>query len=134
MTVVYFLNHLITVNYLNVVMKEEVMKSTYILNYLILNDMKTVSEAAKEYAEKAVPQFETPESVILTKAYNIGFAAGVEFAQQWHSVDDELPRSSGLVVIKDEYNIINSAFYEDGRFIGAFSTVKYWRPIEFLIK
>ena len=118
--------------------------------------MKTVSEAAKEYAEKAVPQFETPESVILTKAYKIGFEAGVEFAQQWYSVDDGFPENFGYgnkdVFIKilfddkigtEEQIHINKRIFTHR--IGWLWNLSYfekewktkiiaWRPIEILIK
>jgi len=40
-----------------------------------------IEKAAKEYAEKGVPQFDNAECKILTKAYKIGFVAGAEFRQ-----------------------------------------------------
>jgi len=39
---------------------------------------QTMQKKANEYATAAVPQFETAESKILTKAYRIGFEAGFE--------------------------------------------------------
>jgi hypothetical protein len=49
--------------------------------------MKTIKEAAKEYAyrtDKALAEFVSED-----------FIAGVEFAQRWISVEEELPPCSG---------------------------------------
>jgi len=41
-----------------------------------------IEKASDVYAKKSVPQFENPESMILTKAYKIGFIAGAECRQE----------------------------------------------------
>lgn len=59
--------------------------------------MKTIEEAAKEYAElQANPIFRNLEVSIAEKAFN----AGVEFAQRWIPVDEELPRIGEKVITK----------------------------------
>ena len=94
--------------------------------------MKKIEEVAKEFSEKSV------------WACPISFKAGVEFAQRWISVEDELPNAdeeanglSKVVIAKCEdladevsayYNIINKDWrtYPTGLII----RVTHWRPIE----
>jgi hypothetical protein len=97
--------------------------------------MKKIEQAAKEFSEKAVPQFETPESIILTKAYRIGFTAGVEFAQQWHDVNEELPEIGYIVLLKSKTNGISTGYFSNGKFEIDFNEmvnkdITHWREIE----
>ena len=60
--------------------------------------MKTVEEAAREYVivlseDNLFGKLKEPKGAG-TELLN-AFKAGVEFAQQWKSVDDELPHSDG---------------------------------------
>ena len=67
--------------------------------------MKTIEDLAKEYSEKT------------NKAYSEiidDFKAGVEFAQRWISVKDELPENKKLCLVKIKTNnqeSIEVAFY-----------------------
>ena len=105
--------------------------------------MKSIEEAAREYAVHMVGSDSSYEQNDLEE----GFKAGVEFAQQWISVDDELPPCS------DE-DILIKGIDSDGRenmpdigymhssndnkpskenFIslsGEITEVTHWRPIE----
>lgn len=50
--------------------------------------MKTIKQAAKEFAESEI--METYDSII-EELKRISFIHGAKFAQQWISVEDELP-------------------------------------------
>ena len=83
--------------------------------------MLKINEAAKEFSEKSV------------WACPISFKAGVEFAQRWISVEDELPET-----IDDEKMFLRHPILIkniDGAFqvLNTFSnigTYTHWRPIE----
>ena len=100
--------------------------------------MKKIEEAAHEYFRKAQLGFENPGS-------ESGFIAGVEFAQRWISVEDELPEVknhgfSDLVLTKNSYGNIMLERYdlESKQFNGIrYGCIKnndgqvtHWRPIE----
>jgi hypothetical protein len=59
--------------------------------------MKTIEEAAAEYAEKELNglQYLTAEDA---------FKAGVEFAQRWIPVEEEYPPIGKLVQVKGNYS------------------------------
>ena len=80
--------------------------------------MKKINEAAKEFSEKSV------------WACPISFKAGVEFAQRWISVEDELPEESDFVLVKTGSGCITTAYFhqEDSYFTSGIIT--HWRPIE----
>ena len=83
--------------------------------------MKTIEEVAKEFSEKSV------------WACPISFKAGVEFAQRWISVEDELPETIDDEKIFLRYPILVKNI--DGAFqaLNTFSnigTYTHWRPIE----
>ena len=71
-----------------------------------------------------------------------GFKAGVEFAQRWISVEDELPEEQGyyLVIAPHSFpkncNIVVAEFYEDNKTFYSESSdspitdATHWRPIE----
>ena len=95
--------------------------------------MKTIELVSKEFSEKAV------------WACPISFKAGVEFAQRWISVEDELPEVknhgfSDLVLTKNSYDNIMLERYdsESKQFNGIrYDCIKnndgqvtHWRPIE----
>lgn len=58
--------------------------------------MKTVKEAAREYAENRPYLSNEPEKI---KYYN-SFQAGVAFAQRWIPVEEELPEKQVLILVK----------------------------------
>ena len=95
--------------------------------------MKKIEEVAKEFSEKSV------------WACPISFKAGVEFAQRWISVEEELPEVknhgfSDLVLTKNSYDNIMLERYdsESKKFNGIRydcinnndGQVTHWRPIE----
>ena len=86
--------------------------------------MKTIKEAAHEYFRKAQLGLENPGS-------ESGFIAGVEFAQRWISVEDELPSIGDHILIKlkrDKLKIWR-IFNEDDRILVS-NYATHWRPIE----
>ena len=92
--------------------------------------MKTIEEAAKEISDKFKNSgriYSNPESAIRD-----GFKAGVEFAQRWISVEEELPQQGDKILVKDQFEnieigvkLIYKYFYTE-----KIGNVKYWRPIE----
>lgn len=104
--------------------------------------MKTIEEAAKKYSLNEWHSDITPSSIFEQSEKD--FKSGVEFAQRWIPVDEELPEKkdhnfSDLVLTKNsfnnilierydfEYNHFNAVRYDavkkgDGQ-------VSHWRPI-----
>ena len=92
--------------------------------------MKKIEEVSKEFSEKSV------------WACPISFKAGVEFAQRWISVEDELPEEQGyyLVIAPHSFpkncNVVVAEFYEDNKTFYSESSdspitdATHWRPIE----
>ena len=98
--------------------------------------MKTIEEVTKEFSEKSV------------WACPISFKAGVEFAQRWISVEDELPEEGVSVLIKNDFGCIGIEILENGIWrmctvekiagllnlkeyeLEKFATPTHWRPIE----
>ena len=81
--------------------------------------METIEEVSKEFSEKSV------------WACPISFKAGVEFAQRWISVEDELPSIGDHILIKlkrDKLKIWR-IFNEDDRILVS-NYATHWRPIE----
>ena len=97
--------------------------------------MKKIKEAAHEYFRKAQLGLENPGS-------ESGFIAGVEFAQRWISVEEELPEEQGyyLVIAPHSFpkncNVVVAEFYEDNKTFYSESSdspitdATHWRPIE----
>lgn len=72
----------------------------------------------------------------IKEALENGFKAGVEFAQQWISVEDELPEDNKLVIFKDNVDTIflrhidNRYWYEKREYCDQdVDYVTHWRPI-----
>jgi len=92
--------------------------------------MKTIEEAAIEYAEK---NKKTRLSNHITKT---DFKAGVEFAQRWIPVEEELPEDGGIVLVRSTNpKKPSTAFFTKGifrcDFVGiSHQQVTHWRPIE----
>ena len=98
--------------------------------------MKKIEEVAKEFSEKSV------------WACPISFKAGVEFAQRWISVEDELPKEGISVLIKNDFGYFGINVLENGvwrmctveKIAGLLNLKEYelenfakpthWRPIE----
>ena len=84
--------------------------------------MKTIELVSKEFSEKSV------------WACPISFKAGVEFAQRWISVEDELPEIGDEIIVKlkehtlKKYQAWSIECRRDIEIIPVFAT--HWRPIE----
>ena len=59
--------------------------------------MKTIKKAANEYFRKA-------QLHLAPAGSEYGFVAGVEYAQRWISIDEELPPVSQQVIVKLKNN------------------------------
>ena len=99
--------------------------------------MKTILEEAKEnceYNQDSLRQYD--------KYFIEAFKDGVEFAQRWISVEDELPEEQGyyLVIAPHSFpkncNVVVAEFYEDNKTFYSESSdspiedATHWRPIE----
>jgi len=102
--------------------------------------MKTIEEAAVDYAQKVYPQINGEHEVdidgaIISNSAN-SFIAGIEFAQQWISVKDELPEKHKDCIVKvaNFDNIILFGYQYKGKWYQYYDdselNVTHWRPIE----
>ena len=66
--------------------------------------MKTIKEGLNEAYEKAGQN----------SYFGNGFKAGVEFAQRWISVKDELPQEGISVLIKNDFGFFGINILENG--------------------
>ena len=87
--------------------------------------MKTIEEAAKEYAKDKYLYI--PDMVFQCENH---FEAGVEFAQRWIPVEEELPEKLVQVIVKLANGWHTTTWItENGDF--AFNVKPtHWRPIE----
>lgn len=108
--------------------------------------MKTIEEAAQEYADEhafRVPCDESNEfydKIDFGSSYE-GFGAGVEFAQRWISVEEELPNEKNgyfdkQVLVKrfsdfDRTEIKYAVTKYNKRGWEEYSRITHWRPINF---
>jgi hypothetical protein len=100
--------------------------------------MKTIKQAAEEYANTkakvVVSGTEINNTIDDLNLYSqTDFTAGVKFAQEWISVEDEMPLESvDEILIKDDESTL-VAVYRFGKFNTGFSfefNPTHWRPIE----
>ncbi|MDR2084358.1 MAG: hypothetical protein LBP67_05125 [Bacteroidales bacterium] len=95
--------------------------------------MTTIKEFAEEYAKEKT----NPVRGFVLNSY-LAFKAGAEFAQQWISVEEELPDNPDeVILVKDMGDNVYTAVWEHNAwYVVPFHTdvmienVKYWRPIE----
>ncbi|MDR1122226.1 MAG: DUF551 domain-containing protein [Dysgonamonadaceae bacterium] len=98
--------------------------------------MKTIEEAAHEYFRRGQLGLAEPDS-------EAGFIAGVEFAQRWISVDEELPNKYVVVMAKVEYNSLiiediiclcyrynNEWYFKSNNGLASSMKFTHWRHIE----
>ena len=85
--------------------------------------MKTIKEAAMEHSKGSLVRFSD-------------FITGVNFAQEWILVDDELPENTIPVIVKNKFGGFHIAKYESSfeDFIDssgdAVLGITHWRKIE----
>ena len=108
--------------------------------------MKTIEEEEVFLSNKNVLSNinwnDTSELERLKAKYYNGFKAGVEFAQRWISVEDELPEKQGYYLVlktplfRGNCNVVVAEFHEDNktfyyqRSYSAIENITHWRPIE----
>ena len=104
--------------------------------------MKTIEEAAKEYAHCIWESWKEdyPSDYECHKSQSVrDFKAGVAFAQRWIDVKDELPKHLKTVLVKNTSSASHLTGYYDtdtGKWrawgYGEIKkeTVTHWRPIE----
>jgi hypothetical protein len=99
--------------------------------------MKTIDEAAKEYASSQWGDWSLKaQERVVTKE---DFKAGVEFAQRWYPVEEKPEEENGfykpVLVLNEKYGMCCSAAYKNGLFIPdnpviECSEITHWKPIE----
>ena len=98
--------------------------------------MKTIEEAANEIYPLNKPTMYTQFVAGLEQS---AFKAGVEFAQRWIPVEEELPENQELVLVKTNFNCFSTAYFhgKNSGFIiygddayERFGIITHWRPIE----
>jgi hypothetical protein len=93
--------------------------------------MKTINEAAKEFANKGITGLEGIKLSALK-----GFEAGVAFAQEWKSTDEELPEAFTLIIVKEDTEVcLLSYMTSSGVFVSNetgrhFDNVTRWRYVD----
>jgi hypothetical protein len=118
-----------------------------IINTIVAIEMKTVDEIAQikanEYASQSYLKDANPISYEgLEVPFFDGFKAGVEFAQRWISVDDELPERSSpdsdssdevLTSTNGQYYTLNqyNHKFKAWFFAGMRDKITHWRPIQY---
>ena len=108
--------------------------------------METIEEAANNYADKH--GFRVPYNVsgreivnddyydkVDVKASKEGFLAGVQFAQRWIPVDEELPKYFGetfSIIVKDKWNQPTVVTVEEQSDINdILDHFTHWSPINY---
>jgi hypothetical protein len=84
--------------------------------------MRTIGEAAKEYADKRY------DGRLLHPCAMAGFEAGVKWAQEWIPVDIE-PEENRTYLIRDKNNMIGLATWNGYWNYKHAKTITHWRPI-----
>ncbi len=101
--------------------------------------MKTIDEKAKEYANCVFEDFIESVDFFTSEDIENAILKGVEFAQRWIPVEEELPKVersgfSDLVLTKDCYDNVKLERYDFE--LKCFNELRYgfkvthWRPIE----
>jgi len=94
--------------------------------------MKTINEAAKDYASKQWGDYSLKaQERVVTKE---DFKAGVKFAERWIPVEEELPETNTHIIAEKDNGLkLGLYFNADGRFmygsLDQTSQVTHWRPI-----
>ena len=102
--------------------------------------MKTIEEAAREYIkippDREIDSDERYFNVNISK-YD-AFKDGITFAEEWISVEDELPENDNIILVKTNLGCVATA-YLHGKKSGfivygdeaykEFGNITHWRPI-----
>jgi len=98
--------------------------------------MKTIEEVAKEYASNL------SSSEVFQIQHGKDFKSGVEFAQRWIPVEEDLPTKQGCYLVKcknsfpKNCDVVVAEFYEDNHVFYSESgdypikDATHWRAIE----
>ena len=103
--------------------------------------MKTIEKAALEYA---IQRQVDAEELKYIGRYQQSFKAGVEFAQRWIPVEEELPEVGEIVLVKTKINKVTTCeMYIPKDYLGNIlgekkwaasynfkQAITHWRPIE----
>ena len=99
--------------------------------------MKTIKEKAQEIyltrigiSEFSSKSYTNKQVAIIEREL---FKLGVEFAQRWIPVEEELPTESMYVLLKSDYlgvSIFDVVFFLNGKFYTKNSKPTHWRLIE----
>ena len=101
--------------------------------------MKTINDAAQEYA---INKYEECTGIIEDTL--VDFKSGVEFAQRWIPVEEELPEVGKIVLVKTKINKVTTCeMYIPKDYLGNIlgekkwaasynfkQAITHWRPIE----
>ncbi|MCL2651970.1 MAG: DUF551 domain-containing protein [Candidatus Azobacteroides sp.] len=100
--------------------------------------MKTIEEASSEYSGD-----NNNYTTLFTQQKKEAFKAGIEFAQRWIDVKDELPEDNMPILLKDRNGFIKEIGFLIGNAFFVFNKnsqngyheiyntkVTHWRPIE----
>ena len=101
--------------------------------------MKTINDAAQEYA---INKYEECTGIIEDTL--VDFKSGVEFAQRWIPVEEELPEVGEIVLVKTKINKVTTCeMYIPKDYLGNIlgekkwaasynfkQAITHWRPIE----
>ena len=92
--------------------------------------METIEKAALEYA---IQRQVDAEELKYIGRYQQSFKAGVEFAQRFIPIEEELPTELENVLFKSEYDgetLYEVGFLFSGKFYVKNKIPTHWRPIE----
>ena len=103
--------------------------------------MKTIEEAAKEFKKRRVKanldcEVDLSEHIpVIEYESERGFEAGVEFAQRWIPVEEELPNPNSWIIVKKHNGLkLGMYFNTDNQFLYGLDNqtnqITHWRPIE----
>jgi hypothetical protein len=93
--------------------------------------MKTIEQAAKEYVDNN-GWWKRDDQPLTYQEHQETFKKGVEFAQRWISVEDELPESGKTVLIQDKNSYVGLACRRYGDWDYKYKKmITHWRPITF---
>ena len=100
--------------------------------------MKTIEQEASNFAHKkinSIPEghIQTlPRSFVMAASID-GFNEGVKFAQQWISVEDELPNTTEKILVKGKSGIVYLSYFNPkNNLFSSNCRITHWRPISFL--